>query len=216
MNIISASRRIGVAATVLVIISLLMGPSPAAAHDGLVSSVPIAGSTVTTEIESISLTFSDELLDLGDMTAGFAIQVVGPDGRYYNLDCVQREGAVASTLVALGESGTYKVTWQVISSDAHTTSDTFDFVYERPAEAVAAIGTTTLPCSSGGSPGPTEGMKETTTGGENSTRGTPPTEVGNWVTAGGVVAVLLVLAAVFVTLALRRKRRRGSRYESAE
>lgn len=64
----------------------------------------------------------------------YVIQVAGPDDRYYNLDCVQREGATASTSIALGESGSYEVAWQVVSSDAHLISDTFDFAYKMPAD----------------------------------------------------------------------------------
>ena len=60
-------------------IALLVAvPSPAAAHDGLVSSSPAAGSTATSEIETVSLTFSDELLDIGDSNGAFAIQVTCP------------------------------------------------------------------------------------------------------------------------------------------
>tara|TARA_R110000868_G_C10971406_1_gene770040 strand:- start:8145 stop:8780 length:636 start_codon:yes stop_codon:yes gene_type:complete len=184
-------------------IALLVAvPSPAAAHDGLVSSSPAAGSTATSEIETVSLTFSDELLDIGDSNGAFAIQVVGQDDLYYNLDCVQRDGPTASTAVALGESGTYEVRWQVASSDAHITSDTFDFVYEKPTGAVAAPGTTSAPCGTGSEDDST--AEEGASGDADESR----TVTGLWVFGGGLVAFLVASAILVAVLGARSQRRR--------
>lgn len=206
MNTHSPRPRVGIAIAAVTVALVVAVPSPAAAHDGLVSSSPAAGSTVTTELESISLTFSDELLDVGDSNGAFAIHVVGPDDRYYNLDCVQRDGATAATPVSLGESGTYEVTWQVVSSDGHPTSDTFDFEYEKPAEAVAAAGAATAPCrpADGGTGIAEEGDDDAEAAAE------ARTVTGIWVVGGGLVGFLVVCAIVVAVIGARSRRRESN------
>jgi len=203
MNTHPVRPGVGIAIAAAAVALLVAVPSPAAAHDGLVSSSPPAGSTVTSEVETVSLTFSDELLDIGDSNGAFAIQVVGQDDLYYNLDCVQREGPTASTAVALGESGTYEVRWQVVSSDAHITSDTFDFLYEKPTGAVAALGAASAPCGAGdggaGNDTGEDGISETT----DEAR----TVTGIWVVGGGLVAFLVASAIVVAVLGARSRRR---------
>lgn len=110
------------------------------AHDGLVDSSPAADSTVTTEVTSIDLEFSEDFLDLGTATSAFAIQVSDPDGKFYNTGCVALDGATISTNAALGASGDYEVAWQVVSSDGHPTSDSFGFSYVQPDGAATAEG----------------------------------------------------------------------------
>lgn len=119
---------------------LLASAAPASAHDGLLESSPAPGSTVTAQLDTVSLTFSDDFLTIGDSTAPFAVQVKGPDDAFYNLGCVQLDGSTISTDVAMGASGLYQVLWQVVSSDGHTTSDDFTFTYESPEGAVESVG----------------------------------------------------------------------------
>lgn len=190
----------GIATAIAVAVGLLLfAPSSAAAHDGLISSSPPADSTVISELEEVSLTFSDEMLDLGDADQAFVIQVVGPDGLFYNLECVQRDGTTAKTAVALGESGQYEVTWRVVSSDGHPISDMFEFAYEKPAEAVSAAGSTFAPCSADLSDGTGDGGEaapdETAVG------------VDVWVVVGWVAgaAALVVVGVALAVLAVRRR-----------
>lgn len=202
MNTSSARSRHSAVVAAALAIGLVIGvPAPAAAHDGLVSSSPAADSTVTAPLESVSLTFGDELLDIGDSNGAFAIQVVGPDELFYNRACVQRDGATASTAVALGESGAYVVTWQVISSDAHVTSDTFDFVYEKPADAAAAAGAATAACRTGGINPAAEGGDDGS-GAADEARGV----TGIWIVGGALVAFLVGRAIVVAVIGARRRR----------
>lgn len=133
------ARTIAVAAALTAALALVTA-SPAYAHDGLVASSPAAGDLVSTELASVDLTFSDDFLQLGGYTPAFAIQITGPDGRFYNTDCVVLDGGSISTPVALGESGDYTVVWQVVSSDAHPISDTFGFSYAKPDGVTASGG----------------------------------------------------------------------------
>lgn len=124
---------------------------PASAHDGLISSSPAADSTVSSELRTVELTFSQNFLTVGSSTAAFAVQVKGPDSKFYNLGCVRLSAATIATDVALGDSGSYQVLWQVVSSDGHTTSDDYSFKYTRPenveAEAGADSGVTCDPAT---------------------------------------------------------------------
>lgn len=192
-----------------VIVGLAIGlvlafPAPAVAHDGLVASTPAADSIVTAPLESVSLTFSDELLDIGDANGAFAIQVVGPDDLFYNLGCVQRDGATASTAVALGESGSYEVTWQVVSSDAHITSDSSEFTYEKPVDGTSATGAATAPCRQDDSPA--------AQGGEAAEHASQSDEearavLGIWVGGAGLVGFLILCAIAVAVLGARSRRR---------
>ena len=134
--------RIGSIASIgLLSAALTLGATTAAlAHDGLISSSPESGAEITTELTYVDLTFSEDFLTISDSTAPFAVQVKGPDSAFYNKGCVELDQATISTMVALGESGTYEVLWQVVSSDGHSTSDSYMFTYVRPADVDASTG----------------------------------------------------------------------------
>lgn len=182
---------------------LTVTPATAArAHDGVIESNPAPDSTVSTQLTEVTMRFSDELLDLGGEGA-FVIQVVGPDANFYNLGCISVEGDTASTDVSLGRSGTYTVTWQVISSDGHPTSDSFTFDYNQPDEIGASPGTAIAPCLPGAA---IEGEPEETPAAESGT-GVGPNGI---LIGGGVLVFLLVAAAVSVAVVGRRARRSES------
>ena len=202
MKIKARPTLLGIGTTAAVLAAVLAAPTAAWAHDGLVSSTPEAGSTVDTELDAVSLTFSDELLDIGDSNGAYAIQIIGPDELYYNLECVERDGRTASTSVALGESGDYQVIWQVISSDGHPTSDSFEFTYEAPETAVAAIGSEVAPCIPGG-PADNEGDASADAGDGGAGSITP------LLFGGGAVLVILIAAAIAIAVLRPKNTRRG-------
>ncbi|MGB3909810.1 MAG: copper resistance CopC family protein [Pseudolysinimonas sp.] len=208
MNVPSARpRRRTIVGVALVIGLVLAVPAPAAAHEGLVSSSPAAGSTVIAPPETVSLGFSDELLDIGDSNGAFAIQVIGPDELFYNRGCVQRQGSTASTATVMGESGTYRVIWQVISADGHPTSDSFDFVYQKPTDEIPTEGAATAPCRPGDSIPPGDGADDAA-GRESSEQGGEDlTFTGIWIVGGGLVAFLVLCAIVVAVIGARSRRR---------
>jgi len=183
------------ATAVLAAVALTTLASPAAAHDGVIESTPADGSTVSTELTEVSMRFSDELLDLGGEGV-FIIQVTGADERFYNVGCVSVNADVASTEVALGESGEYVVTWQVISSDGHPTSDSFSFAYEKPDDVTAEPGLETPTCIPGVAP--------TDSGAADS----GPILTSSAILVAGGILVLLALTGVFI--ALRHQRRKSA------
>ncbi|RFA20001.1 copper resistance CopC family protein [Subtercola boreus] len=102
--------------------------SPALAHDVVVSSTPDDGEVLTEPIKTVSMTFSDDIL----MGAGAValMTVTDIDDGHHESGCVSIDGDSVSTDVALGESGEYLVTWQVVSSDGHPTSGTYTFEWK--------------------------------------------------------------------------------------
>ena len=209
-----ASRIAGIGMIGLLSLALTLTPAvAAAAHDGLIGSSPTPGAEVRAELTRVGLTFSEDFLTIGDSTAPFAVQLKGPDGAFYNVGCVELRGPTISTDVALGESGTYEVLWQVVSSDGHSTSDTYTFTYVRPADVTASTGSST-----GVSCDPVTGEAITPTptpiAGDPTATAAPNPEsddtfgrVFPWVLAGlGVMA----LGAAGVVLQVQIARRRSS------
>ncbi|MDO9396675.1 MAG: copper resistance protein CopC, partial [Herbiconiux sp.] len=128
----------------LALAASLFPAASASAHDGLASSTPADGDTLTADPGSVALTFTDELLTVGGTTDGFAIQVTDPEGLHYESGCVTISGSDASTPIALGDAGGYVVQWQVVSSDGHPTSGQYEFDYE-PASPDGREGLTQAP-----------------------------------------------------------------------
>ena len=129
------------------VVALLVGGTAgaASAHDALESSSPAAGDSLTSDPGLVTLTFSDELVTIGDDTGGFAVQVVDSEGLHYESGCVAVQGTSIDTPIALGLAGGYVVLWQVVSSDGHPTSGQYEFDYEPPTLDGAHDGLTDPP-----------------------------------------------------------------------
>ena len=203
----------------------LVGASSASAHDALTASAPASGEVVTADPGSVSLTYSDELLTLGGDTSAFAIQVTDASGAFHENGCLTVDGLVASTGIALGDAGSYTVSWQVVSSDGHPTSGSYEFDYQptdtgnsmagmaaapacgalwsgSPSEDVAPVATpeptmTTMATNAAPAPG--------TTVPQNSENGDDQGGSNIWLVLGVSIAGLILVATVIV-LTVRRMR----------
>jgi methionine-rich copper-binding protein CopC len=188
---------LGVAAGLLLVVG---AASPAQAHDALVGSTPEENSTVDT-VDGITLTFSDVLLNLEGVESAFAIQVLGPDGRYYTDGCVTLAGAEISATAELGAPGTYEVLWQVVSADGHPISDRYSFDYQPAADMTAAEGRAEQPvCDATG--GASEPEPTVAAPGEGD-RAAP-----SGLAVGLAIGAVVVAAATVGTIMLLRRMRR--------
>ena len=131
------------AAIALAVVAVLATAGPASAHNYLVSSTPEAGETLTALPEHFSVTTNEPLLDLGGDGSGFGIEIIDAAGLYYGDGCVTVEGPSVYTLAELGEAGTYRLVYQVVSADGHTVSDEFTFDWAPGAEFAASAGSAT-------------------------------------------------------------------------
>jgi methionine-rich copper-binding protein CopC len=177
--------------------------APAQAHNNLVSSTPKEDETLTTLPKDFTITTNGILLNMDGKAAGFGLQVTDSAGKYYGDGCIAVEGMAMSTAAALGAAGAYTVTWQAISTDGHTVSDSFGFTWQPPTGFAASSGSSQVPDCNGASsvdtkPAPDPG----TSGAQSVDPGTLSTVL--WI--GG--AFLALASAVILTLIVTGRRKK--------
>lgn len=187
------------AAALLVAFAFLFAwPQPASAHDGLVESNPAADSTVETLPETLTLTFSAEVIDGEGATV---VAVTDAAGQSVTDGPAAVDGAVVTQpLVAQADAGVYKVEWKIVSSDGHATSEAFEFT----------VSTSTLPTPE---PSPSATADETAAPAPEVTQSAVPLDEPNvesttsfspvWLIVGALVLLVVVLALI---LLLRRRK----------
>lgn len=123
----SPVRRWVVGVTVAAV-AVLATALPASAHDALVHSTPQVDERLATAPENIVLTFSGELLTLGDSATGAVVLVLDENGRDWAGNDVEVAGNTVTVGVDPGmpEAG-YQVRWQVVSEDGHPISGIVPF-----------------------------------------------------------------------------------------
>lgn len=189
------------------VVAVMTLAAPAQAHNYLIASTPSANETLTELPPLFSVTTNGTLLNIDGNAAGFALQVRDSAGLYYGDGCVTVDGPTILTGAALGVGGRYTVTWQVISTDAHTVSDSFDFTWQPPAGFAASSGSKTVPdCHGTLKPNatgtPLGGATPATAAVDNGTLATVL-----WI--GG--AVLAVGVAVLVTILATSRKKPGGK-----
>ncbi|MGI5240901.1 copper resistance CopC/CopD family protein [Dactylosporangium sp. CA-139066] len=131
-------------AAVAGVAAVLLGPAgPAGAHAVLSDSNPPPGSVVPALPAEIRLAFNEPVRAVPGRTV-----VVGPDGKRINAgDPAASPGALSIRLrSAEPRTGTYVVSYRVISADSHPVSGSFSFSVGAPsAGPVAAVPTGTDP-----------------------------------------------------------------------
>ncbi|MGN6219158.1 MAG: copper resistance CopC family protein [Microbacterium sp.] len=141
-----------IAALTLVFLAVLGTASPAAAHDALVGTDPAVDSTVAQLPQQVTLTFSEEVADDEGATV---IEVKDAAGKSLTDGSpVVQDNTVTQSLT--GEaSGVVTVTWKIVSSDGHPTSNAFSFTVEGAAEPAPTPTESATVETEPGSPTPT-------------------------------------------------------------
>ncbi|GAB3613109.1 copper resistance CopC family protein [Humibacter ginsengisoli] len=201
---IGHALRAGIAVAALAA-AAVVGPlaaAPASAHDYLVDSSPKAGSTQTTPIDSVKLTFDDVVLDLSKTGPGALLQVTGPNGagKHFETGCPTISDRKVTVPVALGGPGKYLVTWQIVSADGHVVSDSIQFTYAPPAGTKAAAGSSTSACTSAGATAAPKAGAGTAQGTVNSGA------IVIVIVIAGSIVLLALIAVVVIALTRRRSR----------
>lgn len=130
----------------LIVGVLALAPAASAsAHDYLVESSPAANSTQTAPLKQVSLTFNDRVLDLSGDGSSALVQVVGPGEKHFETGCASILDRTVTAPVALGVGGSYTVTWQIVSADGHTVSNSIAFTYAPAAGTTPADGRSARP-----------------------------------------------------------------------
>ena len=105
----------------------LMGLSqPSFAHNELVDQSPNTNEVVDAGVIAIELTFSDDLIALGD-GSGSEIVILNSDSEPVSNGCAAVDGNIATAKADISEPGVYQVGWRAVSSHGHPISDSFFF-----------------------------------------------------------------------------------------
>ena len=175
------------ATAILAIAGLVIGASPASAHNVLKSSSPADGKKVARTPSSVVLTFDEPAIAIGTK-----LVITGPEGPVQIGKPSLVDNTVTQDLQPGSPAGAYTVDWRVTSADGHPISGSFTFT------AKAAGVPSTAPSFA---PQP-------------STAPTTPTTRGSsalWLVAGAII----VLAAGLVAVG-RRRWRHGARLSHDE
>jgi methionine-rich copper-binding protein CopC len=118
---------------------------PAAfAHAGLVSANPEANKEITVMPDHISLTFTEDLMVIGEKnvnTLSLTYKQSADAAVTINLTDVQVEGATLSAAVPADDyqSGTYEISYSIVSADGHKVSDSYRFSLNAPTLLIAPV-----------------------------------------------------------------------------
>lgn len=197
-----------VLALVASVAAALATSAPAAAHNALVSADPADGSTVEVAPERVTLTFDDEVIELGSV-----IEVFGPGGSLVSTGDVEIDGAIASQELA-GDlpAGDYTIVWRITSADGHPVEGELGFTATNGV--VPAAEETTAPDDeptpndeeSPATSDPTPSAQESAE--PTDTASTPGDDSGPRSTVL-VVTGVLIAAAAGITLLVRRSSKRS-------
>ena len=116
-------------AVVALLFSILLIPS-ASAHTQLVSSNPAAGATVAEFPTEVSLTFSEDLLLIGDKNPN-QLEVVDAAGKLLS-GAATISGSTITVPVGVTGNGEYKVKYRVAAQDGHVVEGDYLFSVESP------------------------------------------------------------------------------------
>ena len=113
---------------------------PASAHTLLASADPAINSTVVALPSTVSLTFADELIALGDSNS---ISVIDENGTELTSGKAEVSGAVLSiNLVASEATGVIKVDYRAVAADGHVIKGDYQFTISPMTISETATRTT--------------------------------------------------------------------------
>jgi copper resistance protein C len=175
------------ATAVLAIAGLVIGASPASAHNVLKSSSPADGKKVARTPSSVVLTFDEPAIAIGTK-----LVITGPEGPVQIGKPSLVDNTVTQDLQPGSPAGAYTVDWRVTSADGHPISGSFTFTAEAAASGPSA--------ASSLAPQPSTAA----------TSATAPTARGSsglWL----VAAAILVVASGLIAIGRRRRLTSGDR-----
>lgn len=178
------------------------------AHASVIGSTPSAGDVLTEQPGTFSVVMNEELLSVEGADSANAIQVTDASGRFYGDGCASVDGDTISLEAALGEGGEYALTFQVVSADGHTVSDTIPFTFE-PAEGQAGEPGAAAAPVCGTAPAEGEAPAATAESGEAAPEATDDGAVEQGSSFPFLAVGVLAMLAVLAVIAFRANRLRG-------
>ena len=122
---------IAVAFTLPIVIGVVILAQSSVAHTALVSSTPVAGSTLREFPREIELEFNEPLLTLGENQSNF-FELFSPLGENIEVGEFSIDRSILSASIrAVPEiSGNYEISYRVVASDGHVIRGSINFQYE--------------------------------------------------------------------------------------
>lgn len=188
---------------------LLAMPSPAQAHDTLLSSDPEDGATLETSPDELTFTFSADVLEVSPL-----VRITDESGTELAEIVPTVDGPVATaTLEEPLPAGTHTIQWRVVSSDGHPIEGTQTLTIEQgPAEPAAPSdggGAEEEPAAAASDAGGAEGPESASAAApQEPATSAPAADEESGISMGaliGILAVVVVGAAAAVYFIVRRR-----------
>ncbi len=130
----SGARALVLLSALLGVVSslLVVAVAPASAHNTLVRSNPVDGSTVAVLPSVIVLTFNEP-----GQADGTVIAVTGPSGNVSSGPAVLIDSDVRQAVGPGSPAGRYTVDWRVVSADGHPVDGSFTFTAMKGTSGTA-------------------------------------------------------------------------------
>ncbi|HEY8788970.1 MAG TPA: copper resistance CopC family protein [Actinopolymorphaceae bacterium] len=119
---------------------LLVGVAPANAHNILIRTSPVDGSTVTKLPDIIVLTFNEP-----GQADGMVMAVTGPSGNVATGPAMLVDSDVRQAVGPGSPPGRYTVDWRVVSADGHPVDGSFTFTATKGTSGTATPRPTDAP-----------------------------------------------------------------------
>jgi methionine-rich copper-binding protein CopC len=121
--------------TILAAIFLAFAPSSAFAHTVLVSSTPQKDSVISSLPQSITITFAEELVVIGNSNS---VSVLDPAGEEVSVGEISVSGAkLSKELTPSDKTGIFSVAYRAVAADGHVINGDFAFTVEEMAVTTA-------------------------------------------------------------------------------
>ena len=119
--------------SLLALFALVLLPSVASAHAGLVSANPAADVEITLLPSQLELTFTDQLMSI-DGKAVNTLTLTDPTGVAIALTDIAASGSTLSATIPTADytSGTYTVGYTIVSADGHKLNESYTFTLNAP------------------------------------------------------------------------------------
>ncbi|MGG1685893.1 copper resistance CopC family protein [Pseudalkalibacillus sp. NRS-1564] len=182
---------------VLTIACLLTFGNMTYAHTGLESSNPEDGSTITEELDIVTLTFETEI----EETSSFELQ--NASGETVAVDNITVENnTMTGTFDQPIENGEYEVPWKIIGVDGHPIEGTFSFSVDAPESEVKEDESSSEETTKELETDETEEQRNK----EEETKADTAEEENSSGTVIGIVIGVLVVVLIGSVLLMRRKK----------
>jgi copper transport protein len=112
-------------------------PSVAFGHTSVVSTTPIYTSTLAQMPTQVSITFTDDLMEIGEKKVN-TISITAPDNSEVKIAAItiEKNVIIAELPQDKFNDGTYVVTYRVVSADGHPVSGSYELYLNAPSAPV--------------------------------------------------------------------------------